>query len=53
MIGTDCTYAANGGGLVEWAMGVGGADAGEVMAGLPWEVLHPKLIGIRLTGELR
>ena len=34
------------------AIGVGGADAGEVMAGLPWEVLHPKLIGIRLTGRL-
>jgi aconitate hydratase len=34
------------------AIGVGGADAGEVMAGLPWEVLHPKLIGIRLTGKL-
>ena len=33
------------------AIGVGGADAGEVMAGLPWEVLHPKLIGIRLTGK--
>ena len=34
------------------AIGVGGADAGEVMAGLPWEVLHPKLIGIHLTGKL-
>ena len=34
------------------AIGVGGADAGEVMAGLPWEVLHPKLIGVRLTGHL-
>ena len=34
------------------AIGVGGADAGEVMAGLPWEVLHPKLIGVRLTGKL-
>ena len=34
------------------AIGVGGADAGEVMAGLPWEVLHPKLIGVRLTGTL-
>src|SRR5438093_3652267 len=35
------------------AIGVGGADAGEVMAGLPWEVLHPKLIGVKLTGKLR
>ena len=35
------------------AIGVGGADAGEVMAGLPWEVLHPKLIGIKLTGALK
>src|SRR5438034_7609449 len=34
------------------AIGVGGADCGEVMAGLPWEVLHPKLIGVRLTGKL-
>ncbi|MGB0910523.1 MAG: aconitate hydratase, partial [Nitrospirales bacterium] len=34
------------------AIGVGGADAGEVMAGLPWEVLHPKLIGVKLTGKL-
>jgi aconitate hydratase len=35
------------------AIGVGGADAGEVMAGLTWEVLHPKLIGVRLTGKLQ
>jgi aconitate hydratase len=41
------------GGLGMLAIGVGGADAGEVMAGLPWEVLHPKLIGVRLTGALR
>ena len=33
------------------AIGVGGADAGEVMAGLPWEVLHPKLIGVKLTED--
>lgn len=40
--------------MVGWglAIGVGGADAGEVMAGLPWEVLHPKLIGVKLTGKL-
>ncbi|RMH04565.1 MAG: aconitate hydratase, partial [Nitrospirae bacterium] len=42
----------NAGGLGMLAIGVGGADAGEVMAGLPWEVLHPQLIGVRLTGRL-
>ncbi len=41
------------GGLIMLAIGVGGADAGEVMAGLMWEVLHPKLIGVRLTGKLQ
>lgn len=51
IIGTD-SHTPNGGGLGGLAIGVGGADAGEVMAGLPWEVLHPKLIGIRLTGKL-
>ena len=51
MIGTD-THTPNAGGLGMLAIGVGGADAGEVMAGLPWEVLHPKLIGVRLTGTL-
>ena len=51
IIGTD-SHTPNGGGLGMLAIGVGGADAGEVMAGLPWEVLHPKLIGIRLTGKL-
>ncbi len=51
MIGTD-SHTPNGGGLGMLAIGVGGADAGEVMAGLPWEVLHPKLIGVRLTGRL-
>ena len=52
IIGTD-SHTPNGGGLGMLAIGVGGADAGEVMAGLPWEVLHPKLIGIRLTGKLQ
>ncbi|HLG22543.1 MAG TPA: aconitate hydratase [Candidatus Manganitrophaceae bacterium] len=52
IIGTD-SHTPNGGGLGMLAIGVGGADAGEVMAGLPWEVLHPKLIGVRLTGALR
>ena len=51
IIGTD-SHTPNGGGLGMLAIGVGGADAGEVMAGLPWEVLHPKLIGIHLTGKL-
>ena len=50
-IGTD-SHTPNGGGLGMLAIGVGGADAGEVMAGLPWEVLHPKLIGVKLTGKL-
>ena len=52
MIGTD-SHTPNMGGLGMLAIGVGGADAGEVMAGLPWEVLHPKLIGVKLTGRLR
>ncbi len=51
MIGTD-SHTPNAGGLGMLAIGVGGADAGEVMAGLPWEVLHPKLIGVHLTGTL-
>jgi aconitate hydratase len=51
MIGAD-SHTPNGGGLGMLAIGVGGADCAEVMAGLPWEVLHPKLIGVRLTGKL-
>ncbi len=51
VIGTD-SHTPNGGGLGMLAVGVGGADAGEVMAGLPWEVLHPKLIGVKLAGRL-
>lgn len=51
IIGTD-SHTPNGGGLGMLAIGVGGADAGEVMAGLPWEVLHPKVLGVRLTGSL-
>lgn len=51
LIGTD-SHTPNGGGLGMLAIGVGGADAGEVMAGLPWEVLHPKIIGVKLTGKL-
>lgn len=49
MIGTD-SHTPNAGGLGMFASGVGGADAVDVMAGLPWEVLYPKRIGVRLTG---
>ncbi len=52
IIGTD-SHTPNAGGLGACAVGVGGADAVEVMAGLPWEVLYPKRIGVLLTGELR
>jgi aconitate hydratase len=52
IIGTD-SHTPNGGGLGACAVGVGGADAVEAMAGLPWEVLYPKHIGVRLTGELK
>ena len=51
MIGTD-SHSPNAGGLATFASGVGGADAVDVMAGFPWEVLYPKLIGVRLTGSL-
>ena len=51
MIGTD-SHTPNAGGLGSFASGVGGADAVDVMAGFPWEVLYPKLIGVKLTGEL-
>ena len=51
LIGAD-SHTPNGGGLGMLAIGVGGADCGEVMAGLSWEVLHPKLIGVRLTGKM-
>jgi aconitate hydratase len=51
MIGTD-SHTPNAGGLGMAACGVGGADAVDVMVGFPWEVLAPKLIGVRLTGKL-
>ncbi|MDB2471904.1 aconitase family protein, partial [Flavobacteriaceae bacterium] len=51
MIGTD-SHTVNAGGLGMIAIGVGGADAVDVMAGMPWELKFPKLIGIRLTGKL-
>ncbi len=51
IIGTD-SHTPNAGGLGMLAIGVGGADAVDVMVGLPWELLWPKLIGVRLTGKL-
>ncbi len=51
MIGTD-SHTPNAGGLGMFASGVGGADAVDVMADLPWEVKYPRLIGVRLTGKL-
>lgn len=51
MIGTD-SHTVNAGGLGMIAIGVGGADAVDVMAGMPWELNMPKLIGIKLTGRL-
>ncbi|MHB9013658.1 MAG: aconitate hydratase [Ignavibacteriaceae bacterium] len=51
MIGTD-SHTPNAGGLGMIAIGVGGADAVDVMAGMPWELKWPKLIGVKLTGRL-
>ncbi len=51
IIGTD-SHTPNAGGLGMVACGVGGADAVDVMVGMPWEVKHPKMIGVKLTGEL-
>lgn len=51
MIGTD-SHTVNAGGLGMIAIGVGGADAVDVMAGMPWELAMPKLIGVHLTGKL-
>ena len=51
MIGTD-SHTPNAGGLGMVAIGVGGIDAAETMAGLPWELLYPKRIGVYLTGKL-
>ena len=51
MIGTD-SHTPNAGGLGMIAIGVGGADAVDVMAGLPWELKMPKLIGVKLTGKI-
>jgi len=51
MIGTD-SHTPNAGGLGMIAVGVGGLDATETMAGIPWEILYPKRIGVYLTGEI-
>lgn len=51
MIGTD-SHTVNAGGLGMVAIGVGGADAVDVMAGFPWELKFPKLIGVKLTGKM-
>ncbi len=51
MIGTD-SHTPNAGGLGMFACGVGGADAVDVMAGFPWEVLHPRGVGVHLSGAL-
>lgn len=51
MIGTD-SHTVNAGGIGMVAIGVGGADAVDVMAGMPWELKWPKLIGVKLTGKL-
>jgi aconitate hydratase len=52
MIGTD-SHTVNAGGLGMVAIGVGGADAVDVMVGLPWELKMPKLIGVKLTGKMK
>ena len=51
MVGTD-SHTPNGGGLGGLCIGVGGADAVDVMANIPWELKCPKVIGVKLTGEL-
>lgn len=52
MIGTD-SHTPNGGGLGGLCIGVGGADAVDVMADIPWELKCPKVIGVKLTGKLK
>jgi len=52
LIGTD-SHTPNAGGLGSFASGVGGADAVDAMVGLPWDVLHPYVVGVRLTGSLK
>jgi hypothetical protein len=52
MIGTD-SHTPNGGGLGGLCIGVGGADAVDVMASIPWELKCPQVIGVKLTGKLK
>ena len=52
MLGTD-SHTPNAGGIGAFASGVGGADAVDVMVGMPWEVLHPSIVGVRLTGSMQ
>jgi len=52
MLGTD-SHTPNAGGIGAFASGVGGADAVDVMVGMPWEVLHPRFVGVRLSGALQ
>jgi aconitate hydratase len=52
MLGTD-SHTPNAGGIGAFASGVGGADAVDVMVGMSWEVLHPRFVGVRLTGQLQ
>ena len=52
MLGTD-SHTPNAGGLAGFACGVGGADAVDVMVDMPWEVLHPHVVGVKLTGKLK
>jgi len=52
MIGTD-SHTPNAGGLGMVAIGVGGADAVDVMADIPWELKAPKILGVKLTGSLK
>ncbi len=52
MIGTD-SHTPNAGGLGSFASGVGGADAVDVMVDMPWDVLHPTIVGVHLKGELK
>lgn len=51
MVGTD-SHTVHAGGLGMLAIGVGGADAVDVMAGLPWEIKCPRLVGVKLTGKI-
>src|SRR3990172_314820 len=51
LIGTD-SHTPNAGGIGMFSIGAGGADAAEVMAGLPWETTYPYIVGVRLTGQL-